>query len=33
VVKGRMGEIVKERNSEGDKSTRCEGVKWSRGKV
>jgi hypothetical protein len=29
VVKGRMGEIVKEGNSEGDKSIRCGGVKWS----
>ncbi len=29
VVKGSMGEIVKEGNSEGDKSIRCEGVKWS----
>jgi hypothetical protein len=32
VVKGRMGEIVKEVNCEGDKSIPCEGVKLPRGK-
>jgi hypothetical protein len=31
VVLGRMGEIVKEVNSEGDKSILCVGVKLPRG--